>query len=417
LKRFLVCLPLFSTLTFSAPAVPTNVIDQRILTARNLIAKDKSKPQGYDELALALVRRARETADPKFCAEAEGAVAQSLKLDPNAFDGLKAHAVVRLCQQRWEEARDELAVVNKRVPDDMMTWGYLADSDIALGNYDQAQKSVQVMLNLRRVNPQGLQRGAELRRIFGFNDPALEWWNSALRLSSANDSEERAWIETHIAQLNRMVGRYDAADSAAKQALDLVPNYPWALAELGRDQFAQKKFIDSANSFQLLVKVAPAQTSALLEFGAALQAAGQADDANRSFIDFEKRARAEIDAPANFDLALIRYYAGPGKQPAEAQRIAKLSLQRRRDIETTEAYSQALAAGGDFKGASEQIARALNPGVKDPAWLLEAGRLAQKAGDTDAAHKYFQQGLEAAPASPLASEIIQALTVPSKNGP
>ena len=363
---------------------------------------------------MALVRQARATADPKYCDEAEAAANQSLKLDPKAFDGQKAHAVARLCQQRWEEARVEIAAVNKRVPDDVMVWGYLADSDIALGNYAQAEKSVQLMLDLRQVNPQGLQRGAALRLYFGFNDPSLEWWNSALRLTSSTDLEERAWILTHIAQVDRIVGRNDAAENVCKQTLDLLPNYPWALEELGRVQMAAKKFPDAAATFTALTGAAPADTGALYELGLAQQAAGRAADAQHTFADFEKRALAQSASPVNANLELIRYYAGPGKKPAEAQRIAKARLEHRQDVWSLEVYAQALAAAGDFKGASDQMALALKPGIKDPAWLLEAGRFAQNAGDFTAAHKDFQQALEAAPSSPLAPEIIQALSQTGK---
>ncbi len=401
----------FVTFTVLASvAFPAGMIEQRIAGAREQIAKSRNAPQGYNELALALLRRARETADPKYCAEAETAVAESLKLDPKGFEALKTHAIVRLCQERWEDARAESAALNKRVPDDVMIWGYLADADTALGNYEAAEKSVQLMLDLRQVNPQGLQRGARLRELFGFNDPALEWWNSALRLTSATDLEERAWILTHIAEIHRILGRNEVAETTGKQAVELEPNYPWALEEIGRSQLASKKFGDAAETFRALTAVAPWNVTARFEQGLALASAGKAADAHAAFADFEPRAIALLNEARNANVALIRFYAGPGKKPSEAVRIARLTLEHRHDIYTVEAYAQALAAAGDYPAASAQIALSLKPGIKDPAWLLEAGRIEQKKGDAEAAHKYFQQALEAAPASPLVPEIIQALS-------
>ena len=48
-------------------------------------ATDPKKVQAYNELALAFLRRARETADPKYLKDADAALAQGLKLDPADF--------------------------------------------------------------------------------------------------------------------------------------------------------------------------------------------------------------------------------------------------------------------------------------------------------------------------------------------
>jgi tetratricopeptide (TPR) repeat protein len=317
--------------------------------------------------------------------------------------------IVRLCQKRWRDALAEAAALNKKVPDDVMVWGYMADADVALGNVEEAKDAVQMMLDLRRVNPQGMLRAAALRELYGFNDAALEWWNSTLRLTSATDLEERAWLLTRIAHVHRVVGRYEASAGAIKQALDLLPNYPWALTELGRTQMDQKNYSEALSTFAARLKTAPSP-GALFELGLAQDAAGKKPEAQSTFVDFEKQALAVVDAPENANLELIRYYAGPGQKPSEARRIAELTLKTRKDAETLHAYAQALAAGGNVKAAGEQMALALKPDVKNPAWLLEAGRIARKSGEPAAAHKYFQQALEAAPASPLSSELIQELT-------
>ena len=44
---------------------------RRVLAAQQQIEKDPKKVQAYNELALALLRRTRETADPKYLADAD----------------------------------------------------------------------------------------------------------------------------------------------------------------------------------------------------------------------------------------------------------------------------------------------------------------------------------------------------------
>ncbi len=410
----------FTLLTFilagTSALAHAGMIEQKLASIREQMVRETSagakpkNPQNYNELAQVLVRRARQTADPQYCDQAETAADASLKIDPKGFDGQKAHAMARLCQKRWGEARVELAALNKRVPDDIMIWGYLADVDVALGNYESAEKEVQIMLDLRQVNPPGLQRGAVLRELFGFNNPSLEWWNSALRLTSTADSEERAWILAHIAHIFRILGKTDSAESTCRQALEAEANNPWSLQELGRAQFAAKKFSDAVKTFAALRAAAPREIGTLFELGRAQEAAGALPEAQRSYADFEKLATAAEESPANANVMLVLYYAGPGHRPADAVSLAQKTLQHRHDVEMLEAYAQALAAKGEVKAAEEQMAVALKPGIQDPAWLLEAGRFARQAGDFENAHKYFQKALEAAPASPLTPEIIQALS-------
>jgi tetratricopeptide (TPR) repeat protein len=399
-------LALFLLIPSLAGAAEPTLIEQRIAMARQAIAANPKAVQGYSELAAALVRRARETGDSKYCAEADRAASDSLRLAPGSFDARKARVAVRLCQKRWADALEEATALHKQVPDDVPVWGDIADAQMALGNYDAAEKAAQWMIDLRRVNPQSLQRGAELREVFGYNDPALDWWNSALRLTSATDGEERAWILTRVARLQRVVGRYDAAEGAAKQALAIAPDYPWALDELAQTAISRGNFEAAVEILQR--RTASVDTS--YQLGVALQGAGKVDDARRAFESFEKQALALVDQPENANLDLVRYYSGPGNRPAEALRIAQLTHGSRQDTETLAVYAQALAAHGDWKAAAEQMSLALKPGVKDPQWLYTAGKMERQAGDNAAARKYFQEALESSPGSRLAAEVIQALT-------
>ena len=50
----------------------------------------------------------------------------------------------------------------------------------------------------------------------------------------------------------------------------------------------------------------------------ALDAAGQTAEANAASAEFERFARSQIDTPENANRALVAYYLGRGKNPAEA---------------------------------------------------------------------------------------------------
>jgi tetratricopeptide (TPR) repeat protein len=393
--------------SFVLCAEPT-LIEQRIAASRQAITKNNKDFNAYNDLALALVRRARETANASFCVDAEAPVAQSLKLAPTGFDGRRARVAVWLCEKRWADALEEATALHNQVMDDVPTWGYIADAQTALGNYEEAAKAVQWMINMRQASPQALQRAAVLREAYGMNEPALDWLTSALHLTSGSDAEERAWLLTRIARLNRIMGRAKAADDAADQALALAPDYPWALTEHGLNLVAEKKYNEAFEVFQTRRRVAPS-VSGLYDSALALNSAGRSEDAQRMFVEFEKAARPLAAQPDNANLELIAYYSGVGNKPAEAARIAQDMLTHRHDLETLAACAEALAAEGEWMSASQKMSEALKLGAKNPSWLIEAGRIARKTGDEAAARKYFQQALEAAPSSSISEAVMQEL--------
>src|SRR5579859_6521796 len=61
--------------------------EQGMTQAQRMIEKNPRNYEAYNALALALSRRARETSDVKFYAEAEETLKKSFEITPNNFDG------------------------------------------------------------------------------------------------------------------------------------------------------------------------------------------------------------------------------------------------------------------------------------------------------------------------------------------
>ena len=108
---------------------------QRIVAAQLQVDSDPMKVQAYDELAIAFLRRARETADSKFLKDAATALSQGLVLDSTDFQLQKTQVVLMLSRHEFAQARERAKALNHHTPDDVMTYGYIAEADIALGNY------------------------------------------------------------------------------------------------------------------------------------------------------------------------------------------------------------------------------------------------------------------------------------------
>jgi tetratricopeptide (TPR) repeat protein len=395
----------------SAQTARKSHIDDLIAGARAKVEKSPERAESFVDLANALARRARERSDPAFDREAEDAVGKALRLHPGDFEARKVRVIVRLHQHRFADALEEAQALNKEIPDDNIMYGLVADAQIGLGNYKEAEASAQRMIDMRQVNAPGLQRGAKLRELIGYPDGAIDWWGSALRLTSATDEEERAYIMVQMARLHRQTGKQDLAARDAQQALELVPNYPAGLTELALDRLAEKTQEKAAEAVELLRRRLAASPD--LDSGywlAEALARAHAPDASATAADFEKQALARARESGEASPLVIVYEAEHGNA-AEAVRLAAQTAARRHDIETLESYAWALFIAKDFTNARKEIDMALVPGVRNAMFFYHAGMIAMKTNDFDGARKFFKQSLEIDAGSPYTTKVIEQLSI------
>jgi tetratricopeptide (TPR) repeat protein len=345
--------------------------ERKIAVAQKKIDRDPKHFHGYNELALALTLRARETADPGYYTKAEETLRVSLSLSPDNFEALKVKAWLLLGQHRFRDALELAKTLNTRVPDDVMVYGMLVDASAELGDYDVAEQAAQWMLDLRPGNIPALTRAAYLREIFGDIEGALELMRSSLARLPIAETEDRAWVLTHISLLELTRRDTAAAETAAKMALDLFPRYHYGLAAMARVRSMQGRHAERADLLRTRYEVAPHPEN-LFDLGEALAAAGQSAEATRVYREFEAKARAEMEGPDNANRELIKYYAGPGRRADEALRIARLEIERRGDVFTRDAYAWALFKNGRVADARAQMKQVLDVGVRDLGVLEHA---------------------------------------------
>jgi tetratricopeptide (TPR) repeat protein len=159
--------------------------------------------QDWNAQALDYVRQARDTANPVYHEKAEAALKQSFEAAPDNFDGLKAKTWLLLGQHRFAEALELAKKLNKRNPDDLQVYGFLVDANVELGNYADAEKAAQWMLDLRPGNYPGLTRAAYLRELWKDYEGALQLMQQALQRTRPGEKGDRAWILTHVGRLWR----------------------------------------------------------------------------------------------------------------------------------------------------------------------------------------------------------------------
>ena len=347
-----------------------------IAKAQERIAHQPDRVANYDALAMAYARRARETSDVAYYTKAEEILQQAFKIAPDDFEAAKVQTWLLLGRHEFAQALDAASKLNKKMPDDVLVYGYLADANTELGQYPQAVESIQWMLNMKPGNIPALTRAAYQRELHGDTAGAIELMLRAHDSTPFQELEDRAWILTQVAHLYLLQGDVKNAEMYATGALGLFPGYHYAQGTLAQVRMTQKRYDEAVTLLEARVKTAP-HAENIYALGEALERAGRHEEAAKAFAQFEPLALRESVITDNANHELIAYYVDFAKQPENAMKIADLELSRRKDVFTLDCHAWALAANGKYADADAEIRKALAVGVKDPR-ILEHARVIEE---------------------------------------
>ena len=380
-----------------------------IVNAQKTIEKKPTQFSGYNQLAIALARRARETSDVNFYTQAEEALKKSQQLAPENYEGQKLHVWLLLGRHEFAAALNAAKELNKKMPDDILVYGFMVDANVELGNYDDAEKSAQWMLNLRPGNMPALTRTAYLRELFGDIDGSYELMQMAFQGTPPTENEDRAWIMNQMAHLDLAVGKTAEAENILQQALTIFPGYHYALGNLAKVRIVQKRYAEAVDLLQQRYKAAP-HAENLYDLAVVLKLAGRTGEASTAFAEFEKKSLAETMRRDNSNHELVSYYTDEANQPAKALEIAQREYNYRHDVFTLDAYAWALHKNNQDAEARKQIEVALAVGIRDAKLFRHAGEIALSQGDRKSAMNYLQTSVTLdAPGSEEARERLASL--------
>ncbi len=367
--------------------------ERSMAQAKKSIEKNPNDFEAYNSLALAFSRRARETSNVVFYTQGEEALQKSFAISPDNFDGQRIRVWLLLGKHEFAAALEAAKELSRKLPDDVMLYGFLTDANVELGNYKEAETAAQWMLDLKPGNMPGLTRGAYLRELFGDIDGSLDLMNMAYQSTPPSEVEDAAWIVTQMAHLDLSVGKIDEAEKLSQQALALFPGYHYALGNLAKVRIQQKRHDEAAELLKQRYQVAP-HAENLFDLARALQWAGHKEQTQQAFAEFEQKSLLETNRADNSNHELIFYYADYANQPAKALEVAQREYARRHDVFTMDCYAWALHLNNRNQEALNQITAALAVGIRDAQLFRHAGEIALAAGDQASAERYLRQSAE-----------------------
>ncbi|HJU56198.1 MAG TPA: tetratricopeptide repeat protein [Pyrinomonadaceae bacterium] len=366
--------------------------DARIKAAQARIEQAPDTAEGYNLLASAYQQKARETGDFGFNAKAEEAISRSLEVEPANYDALKLRAKLLLTYHRFGEALDVARRAQAMRPQDHDVYGALTDALVELGDYEEAARAAQTMVNLR-PDTASYSRVSYLRELHGDTEGAIEAMTVAVKASSPQDPENSAWCRVQLGNLLMNAGRLAEAESEFDRALRISPDYRMALEAKARARIAAGDFESAINIYKREQERNPNSADAALALGDLYTRTGQTQEAARQYELFESVERGNAAAENDWH-HLVYFWADHDRNLDEALALARRARVSRRDIHTADALAWTLFKRGHIEEARTAIDEAMRLGTRDARILYHAGLIYNQSGDRRKAAQYLKLALD-----------------------
>jgi tetratricopeptide (TPR) repeat protein len=373
-----------------------------IAAAQARVRQRPDDVEAYNDLALRMIRRARETSDDGYRRYAEDALRGARGLDERNPQTMMLSAMILQDQHRFRGALSLAREYIAMRPDDPTGHIVAGDALLELGEYDPAidayQKAMNIHPDLRSYN-----RAAHMRWLMGDISGAREIMELAIDAGSQRDPESRAWCFVDLGEIDLRRGEAELALRATGAALTLVPDYWPALVLEAR---ALHRLGKSDEAITRMAKALERKATAedLLRMGDWLAQAGRHDEAQRH-ID---QALALADAEPR---PVAAWLARNHRDPDRAVALAEAELVERQNIAAHDTHALALLRVGRIAAAQEAIDRALKLQTADAELHLHAGLVANGAGDLAKARAALERArqIDAGADPELMTELARAV--------
>ena len=369
--------------------------DHQIRFYQARLAENPRDTASWDMLAIGYMRKLRESGDPAYAARAEQALHRALRINRNDLDAPKLLAWVALVKHEFDDARRAATALIRVTPQDDALYGILADADIELGRYSEAQQVLQRMIDLK-PGPAAYVRVSYLRQLNGDVPGAIDAMQLAAEAATPRDRENLAWTRVQLGHLYFGRGNLPSATTQYVEALRVFPGYLYAQAGLGDVRAAQGRFGEAIQFYERALSVIPLPAIAAT-LGDVYARVGRQEEAERQFdlVEYVGRLTQINRVVYNRDLAY--FYADHGRRQDQAVALAEREAAFRHDIYTDDALAWAYFQAGRYAEARDRMDHALSLGTRDALLFYHAGMIARAQGDRPRAARYLQRALRTNP--------------------
>jgi len=366
--------------------------DRQIQIAERRIKQLPGAADGYNLLAAAYLQKARETGDFGFNARAEAALNKALELAPDDRETMTMHASLMLTYHRFREALDEARRIQSKGPESAELYGVMTDALVELGDYLEAVKVAQQMINLR-PDAAAYSRVSYLRALHGDLQGAIEAMRVAVKASNPNNPENASWYRVHLGMELMNAGKRDDAEREFDIALQIFPGYHLALAAKGRARTEAGDFAKAVDFYRQAQERVPLPEYAIA-LGDLYTKLGRTGEAQQQHDLVEFIERTMSGSATLYSRQLALFWADRNIRLDDALGIMQRERQTRADVYTYDALAWCLYKKGRFVEAREAIDQARRLGTQDARIFYHSGMIYDELGDRARATRYLQLAIK-----------------------
>jgi len=386
--------------------------DREILSAQSIIERSPKLSTGYNLLASAYMQKARETGDFGYNARSEEALKRSFEAEPDNHEGTRLQAYLLLSYHRFGEALPVAQRAIAQSPRDYEAYGALVDALVELGQYEEAKKAVQTMLDVRPYTA-SYARASYLRSLYGDTEGAIEAMRMAVQSANPGNPENVAWCLVYLGDELMNAGRLGEAEREYDRALYIFPDYHLALAAKARARVASGDTNAAVELYKRAEERVPLPDTAIA-LGDLYTKLGRLDEAKKQYdlVEFIEHTSA---SSGTYSRQLALFYADRETRLDEALAIARGEREKRSDIYTCDALAWVLYKRGELAEAKKSIDEAMRLGTRDARIMYHAGMIYKGLDDPRNAARYLKLALAINPSFDVLQADVAKQTLHSIN--
>jgi tetratricopeptide (TPR) repeat protein len=368
--------------------------DKLVATLQQRLRDNPREYSSHINLANTYLQQVRETGDPSLYTKAEDLLNKAAQIKPGQSELYAAQGSLALARHDFSGALrlGKQAVV--AAPGNAGYYGIVGDAQVELGQYEEAIKTYQVMVD-RRPDFGSYARISHARELYGDPQGAIQAMQMAIGAGSMVP-ENMAWAHVQVGNLFFLMGKLDKAAGEYDVSLRILDGYPLALA--GKAQVAVAKN-DSRKATELYRRAfnrMPLPEYAIL-LGDVYAKMGERQKASEQYELVKAIHKLQQANGVNTDMETALFFADHDIELQESLKKARLAYEARPSIHAADVLAWTLYKTGNPQEAQKYAAQALKLGTRDPLKLYHAGMISKALGQTEQARDYLQRAVSSNP--------------------
>ena len=280
-------------------------IKEKYNKLKNQYLSDNSNYESLLKLVEIYVYEARVTGEHPYYYQAALKTLEEILKNENKltkdqnFTALFYKSTVQLSQHNFNEALVTGKAAMKINNLNSGIFGVLVDANVEIGNYEEAVKMCDQMLQIR-PDLRSYSRTSYLREIYGDIKGSKEIMVQAIN-AGAPYSEYKCWSIITLGQIFEDHGQLDSANSCYEMALTERENYPFAIAGKARVQAKKENYDEATFLFNEAINITP-EIGFNIDLASLKIKEGKTEEANKMIKEIEVMFKEDIESGHNMNL-------------------------------------------------------------------------------------------------------------------